>query len=175
VVTFRQTDPLYTLDLADPSAPKVVGELKITGYSAYLHPAGDGRLIGVGQEANGQGRTQGTQISLFDVRDPAHPARLAQQQLPGAHSEAEFDPHAFLYWPQTGLLVLPLMDDNQPGALVLSVGDKAITQAGMITHPARYSAIRRSLLIGGTLWTLSDQGLKANDAATLAEQAWIAL
>jgi uncharacterized secreted protein with C-terminal beta-propeller domain len=174
VVTFRQTDPLYTLDLGDPSTPKVVGELKITGYSAYLHPGGAGRLIGIGQEANGQGRTQGTQISLFDVHDPARPARLAQHQIPGAHSEAEFDPHAFLYWPQTGLLVVPLSDQDQQGALVLSVSDKTITEVGTVHHPVRYSGIRRSLLIGGTLWTLSDQGLKANDAATLAEQSWIA-
>ena len=46
VVTFRQVDPLYTLDLKDPTAPKVVGELKIPGYSAYLHPVGENRLLG---------------------------------------------------------------------------------------------------------------------------------
>ncbi|WP_344748287.1 beta-propeller domain-containing protein, partial [Streptosporangium vulgare] len=63
VVTFKQVDPLYTLDLRDPAAPRRTGELKITGYSAYLHPAGDGRLIGVGQEASEQGRTLGTQVS----------------------------------------------------------------------------------------------------------------
>ena len=70
VVTFRQTDPLYTIDLSDPKQPKVVGELKINGYSAYLHPAGDGKLIGVGQEATDQGRVTGTQVSLFDVSNP---------------------------------------------------------------------------------------------------------
>ncbi|OON33252.1 hypothetical protein BSA16_01360, partial [Micromonospora sp. Rc5] len=67
VVTFRRTDPLYTLDLTDPAAPRVTGELKITGYSAYLHPAGPGRLLGVGQEADADGRAQGLQVSLFDV------------------------------------------------------------------------------------------------------------
>ena len=51
MVTFRQTDPLYTIDLADPKAPRVVGELKILGYSAYLHPVGDGLLLGIGQDA----------------------------------------------------------------------------------------------------------------------------
>ncbi|GAA2607366.1 hypothetical protein GCM10010399_42850 [Dactylosporangium fulvum] len=175
VVTFRQTDPLYTLDLADPAAPRVMGELKITGYSAYLHPAGAGRLIGVGQEATEQGRVQGTQISLFDVHDLGKPARLAQHQVPGGYSEAEFDPHAFLYWPATGLLVVPVNERSRQGALVLSVSDKAITQSGMIGHPGQYAMIRRSLIIDGTLWTLSEQGLKANDAATLAEQAWLAL
>ena len=105
VVTFRQTDPLYTLDLSDPAAPKVTGELKITGYSAYLHPAGEGRLIGIGQEASEQGRVQGMQVSLFDVSDLSRPNRLAQYHVTHASSEAEFDPHAFLYWPADQLLV----------------------------------------------------------------------
>ena len=61
VVTFRQTDPLYTIDLSDPTKPRVVGELKITGYSAYLHPIGDGLLMGVGQDATDQGRRLGAQ------------------------------------------------------------------------------------------------------------------
>lgn len=175
VVTFRQTDPLYTLDLRDPSSPKVVGELKIPGYSAYLHPAGDGKLLGLGQDANAQGRVQGMQVSLFDVRDPAHPARVAQHQEKGGHSEAEYDPHAFLYWAPLGLLAVPVWDDRQPSVVVLKVSDTAITEAGAITHPGRYTTIRRSLIVGGTLWTLSEQGLKATDASTLAEQAWIAL
>lgn len=175
VVTFRQTDPLYTLDLRDPAAPKVVGELKIPGYSAYLHPAGDGRLLGLGQDANAQGRVQGMQVSLFDVRDPAHPARVAQHQEQRGGSEAEYDPHAFLYWAPLGLLAVPMWNDQEPSVLVLKVGDTSITEAGTITHPGRSTTIRRSLIVGGTLWTLSEQGLKATDAATLAEQAWIAL
>ena len=73
VVTFRQIDPLYTLDLTDPTAPRVVGQLELAGYSAYLHPVGDGLLLGVGQDASPQGRPLGTQLSLFDVSDPAHP------------------------------------------------------------------------------------------------------
>ncbi|MGI5246426.1 beta-propeller domain-containing protein [Dactylosporangium sp. CA-139066] len=171
VVTFRQTDPLYTLDLSDPSAPRAVGELKITGYSAYLHPAGTGRLIGVGQEANEKGRVQGLQVSLFDVHDMAAPGRLSQFQVPGTASAAEWDPHAFLYWPATGQLVLPM---TRSGALVLSVGDKAIAKTGTITHPgSQYTMIERSLVIGGTLWTMSAAGLQANDLSTLAQQAWL--
>jgi hypothetical protein len=108
VVTFRQTDPLYTLDLRDPAHPAVAGELEINGYSAYLHPLGNGRLIGVGQEADANGRVQGTQVSLFDVGNPASPKRLAQFHVQYGHSEAEFDPHAFLYWPDTNLLVIPM-------------------------------------------------------------------
>jgi hypothetical protein len=108
VVTFRQTDPLYTLDLRDAAHPRVTGSLEINGYSAYLHPLGNGRLIGVGQAADANGRIQGTQVSLFDVSDPSSPRRLAQFHVLYGHSAAEFDPHAFLYWPATGLLVIPM-------------------------------------------------------------------
>jgi uncharacterized secreted protein with C-terminal beta-propeller domain len=172
VVTFRQTDPLYTVDLRNPQSPKVLGELKITGYSAYLHPAGDGRLIGIGQEASEQGRVQGTQVSLFDVSDLAAPKRLAQYHLKNVRSEAETDPHAFLYWPKTGLLAVPLWSGAQPGLLVLSVNDASINERGAITHTGP-TPVRRSLVIDGTLWTVSDQGLKANDMGTLAATAWL--
>ena len=71
VVTFRQTDPLYVIDLSDPTEPVAAGELKIPGFSAYLHPVAEGRLIGVGQDADPEtGATKGLQISLFDVTDP---------------------------------------------------------------------------------------------------------
>ncbi|GIG60117.1 hypothetical protein Lfu02_44890 [Longispora fulva] len=173
VVTFRQVDPLYVLDLRRPEEPKVTGELTISGYSAYLHPAGDGRLIGVGQEASEQGRVQGTQVSLFDVKDPAKPWRLAQYVLAGAYSEAEFDPHAFLYWPKTGLLVIPVYARSGPGgvALALKVAGSSVTELGRVTLDS--GQIRRSLVIGETLWTVSEAGLKASDLSTMAPQAWV--
>ena len=95
VVTFRQVDPLYTLDLSNPSRPRVVGELKILGYSAYLHPIGPDLLLGVGQDATPEGRTRGTQVSVFDVSDPASPRLLHQRSLGQGQSPAEFD-HASL-------------------------------------------------------------------------------
>ncbi|GII75606.1 hypothetical protein Sru01_05880 [Sphaerisporangium rufum] len=188
VVTFRQVDPLYTLDLRDPARPRVTGELKISGYSAYLHPAGDGRLIGVGQEANGQGRVQGAQVSLFDVGDPARPVLLARHHRKNSASESEWDPHAFLYWPATRLAVLPITswgkDGTEPrvGAVALRIGDREITEIGTITHPKVTRgddgtmidpAIRRCLVIGDTLWTVSDAGLRISDLTTLAERGHI--
>ena len=109
VVTFRQVDPLYTLDLSRPGTPRVVGELKIPGYSAYLHPVGEDLLIGVGQDATAEGRQLGTQVSLFDVSNLASPARLDQRKLAAAgSSEAEWDHHAFLWWAPAKLAVIPL-------------------------------------------------------------------
>lgn len=201
VVTFRQTDPLYTLDLSDPARPRVAGELLLRGYSAYLDPVDGTHLIGVGQDANAQGQARGTQISLFDVSDLAAPVRLAVYHLRSGHSEAEFDPHAFLYWPASRLLVIPVQlppaatPEPTPGtgsapqsataplwplseAIVLHVSDHTITRLGTITHPPvpafpAGGQIRRSLVTGDTLWTLSDAGLKANDLATLAPLGWV--
>ena len=107
VVTFRQTDPLYVLDLADPAQPKVTGELKINGYSAYLHPLSDGRLLGVGQDASEQGRVIGAQVSIFDVSDPAAPTRSAVYTTGSGQLNAEYDYKAFLYWQPEELVLLP--------------------------------------------------------------------
>ncbi|GIJ78948.1 Secreted protein containing C-terminal beta-propeller domain [Micromonospora phaseoli] len=181
VVTFRQTDPLYSLDLTDPAAPVVTGELKITGYSAYLHPLPDGRLLGVGQEADGQGRTEGLQVSLFDVRDPARPTRLDQWHLPNGWSAAEHDPHAFLYRPDSGLVALPV----DAGIRLLHVTGDTISEIGAVTHPSiehpnarrpwvSSPSVRRSLVVGDVLWTVSDAGLRASDPVTARSLGWIA-
>jgi uncharacterized secreted protein with C-terminal beta-propeller domain len=175
VVTFKQTDPLYSIDLSDPRKPRVTGQLKITGYSAHLQPAGDDRLIGVGQEASSQGRIQGTQVSLFDVSDPAAPRRLAQYHVAGAQSEAEWDPHALLWWPATSLLVVPMMEGfgaSQAGALALRVTDNGLARVGTVRAPSTYP-VRRSLVVGDVLWTLSDAGLQASNLSTMEQLSWV--
>ena len=200
VVTFRQTDPLYTVDLSDPARPRVRGSVALTGYSAYLHPASGTRLIGIGRQADAMGHIGGTQVSLFDVSDLAAPTRLATFALAGAISRAEFDPHAFLYWPRAHLMVVPLQvtgtvagapvtpgvaaqspDGPQPGALVLRIDDSGITETGFITQPDTtsttgypgYPPIERSLIIGQTLWTISTAGARASDLTTLRQQGWV--
>lgn len=167
VVTFRRTDPLYALDLSDHAAPRVTGELKITGYSAYLHPVAEGRLLGIGQEADLDGRIQGLQVSLFDVRDPAQPLRLDRWHRPHAWSAAEHDPHAFQYDASTGLLAVPV----NAGLRLLRVSGDTLTDQGEVTHPD--AGISRSLLVGDTLWTVSDAGLRATDPTTGQSLAWL--
>jgi hypothetical protein len=184
VVTFRQVDPLYTLDLSQPAKPRVVGELKITGYSAYLHPVGEGKVLGVGQEATEQGRRLGSQVSLFDVTNPATPNRLAQHQIEGGSSEVEYDAHAFLYWPARNLVVVPVMETkiarslndqyhSTNYALVLKIEQGRLVEAGRVSHTN--GMIRRSLVIGDDLWTLSDAGFMVSGLDGLGQKAWIAL
>ncbi len=134
VVTFRQTDPFYTVDLSDPTDPRVRGELKITGYSGYLHPVGPDRILGIGQEATDEGRTTGTKVTLFDVSDLDAPVDLATWSPGGGHSGAEWDHHAFLWW--DGRAVLPFEDwrNDEHGAVVLRVSDSDITEEGRIDH-----------------------------------------
>ncbi|MDT5031998.1 MAG: inhibitor of cysteine peptidase [Actinoplanes sp.] len=183
VVTFRQTDPLYTVDLSDPARPTVTGALKINGYSAHLQPVGDGRLIGIGQDATAQGMRQGTQVSLFDVSNPADPRRLAQHIVEGGQSEAEWDPHALLWWPATQLLVVPMTQFGLGGgprpkdtAMALRVTGTGLTEVGAIKQPVVGGAVptvRRTLVVGDTLWTMSDYGLQASNLSTLDAQAWL--
>ena len=175
VVTFHQIDPLYTVDLAKPEQPRVLGEVKLPGYSAYLHPIGENLLLGVGQDANEQGRPLGTQLSIFDVSDLRHPTRLHRATLGQGWSEAESDHHAFLYWPRTGLVVIPF---NQQ-AFGFRVGRKrGIDEVGRIQHGAGavpWSAgIRRSLVVRDSVLTVSDAGVESSSLDTLAAQGWAA-
>ena len=172
VVTFRQVDPLYTLDLSNPRKPTVRGELKILGFSSYLHPIGSDLLLGLGQDATEEGRTQGTQLSLFDVSDLSAPKRLHAYSLgESTSSAAEHDHHAFLYWPATKLTVVPVSayrpEDSFQGAIGFHVDrDKGFAELGRAEHEGGF--ITRSLVAHGKLLTVSDRGVLASTLDTLA-------
>lgn len=138
VVTFRQVDPLYVVDLADPTAPAVLGELKIPGYSAYLHPVGDGLLVGIGRDADDTGRIRGFKASLFDVSDPARPAEIDTWTLAGAESVVEWDHRAFLWWAPEQLMIVPVSswrNEVPSGAAVFEVtAERGLDYQGLITH-----------------------------------------
>jgi uncharacterized secreted protein with C-terminal beta-propeller domain len=170
VVTFRQIDPLFTLDLSQPERPRVLGELKIPGYSAYLHPIGGDLLLGVGQDADENGRPLGTQLSIFDVSDLRKPTRLYTQHLGQGWSEAEHDHHAFLFWPKTGLVMIPF----EQRAVGFRVGrTRGIDPLGKVEHDQAHP-IRRSLVVRDSVLTVSENGVKASGLATLAERGWAA-
>ena len=138
VVTFRQTDPFYTVDLSDPENPVVLGELKITGFSGQLHPVGPAHVIGIGQEATEEGFQTGAKVTLFDVSDLSNPIDVANWTLDDAWSDAQWDHRAFLWWPQAELAVLPVQNyqDMFFGAIAFHVDVDAGTleEAGRIEH-----------------------------------------
>ena len=190
VVTFHQTDPLFVVDLSDPTAPVVSGELKIPGYSAYLHPVGDGLLLGIGQDATDQGRVLGTQLSLFDVHDPANPVQLSTLPI-GGSSDAEWDHHAFLYWPEDGTIVLPVspgwnncgiapnclagtLTNPVGGVIVAQLDGTTLTARGTISSKSSaqdqggcWNPLQRSLAIGTELVTVGMNEVEFSDRATL--------
>jgi hypothetical protein len=132
-VTFRQTDPFYVLDLSDPANPSVTGELKIPGFSTYLHPVGDHRVLGVGRDATDEGTVLGFKLSLFDVSDPANPVEISTWTLPDAQSAAEYDHHAFQMIGSTAILPVEMWDQSFSGAIVFDIAD-TISELGRISH-----------------------------------------
>lgn len=114
VVTFRQTDPLFTIDLADPLHPHMVGELKVPGFSSYIHPLDATHLLTIGTYIPEQGdwRERHLQLAIFDVSDLAQPAQTFTQEVGQAWgwSEAQWDHKAFNYFPAKGTLAIPFSD-----------------------------------------------------------------
>jgi hypothetical protein len=136
-VTFRQIDPFYVLDLSDPTAPAVTGELKIPGFSTYLHAVGEHRVLGLGKAATDEGQITGFKLSLFDVSDPTRPAEISTWTLPNADSPAEYDHRAFQMIGSTAIVPIrewgAAADGAFNGVVLFDIGD-AITEIGRITH-----------------------------------------
>ena len=109
VVTFRQIDPFYTIDLTNPEDPVMKGELKIPGFSNYLHPIDDDNIIAVGQDANNDGMLLGLQVAIFNVSDLSNPQQIAKHVVEGwSYSESQHDHYAFRYLTQSKKLILPI-------------------------------------------------------------------
>jgi uncharacterized secreted protein with C-terminal beta-propeller domain len=159
IVTFKKVDPLFVIDLSNPEAPEVLGYLKITGYSDYLHPYDENHIIGIGKETAGGDEHfswyQGLKISLFDVSDVSNPIETAKFEIGdrGTDSDALYDHKAVLFDKKRNLLVLPIqlaeideskysgeIPDNAygeqvwQGAYVLNIDLNEISLRGKITH-----------------------------------------
>ena len=174
VVTFRQVDPLYVLDLSDPTDPRLAGELKIPGYSTYLKPIDGDRVIGVGMEGTESGQITGAQVSVFDVSDPSNPVQTATARI-GDWSSATSDPHAFLWWSPTGTLVVPKdmtcpVIEGCDSAIVLKLEGNSLTEQGGLFQ---WYPIQRTLIAEGRLVTLSAGGLAINTLDTLTETGFV--
>ncbi|MCK4757791.1 MAG: beta-propeller domain-containing protein [Thermoplasmata archaeon] len=182
LVTFRQVDPFFVIDLSDPEDPEILGELKIPGYSDYLHPYDENHIIGIGKD----GRS--VKVSLFDVTDVENPKELDTMMIGdwGSDSKALYDTHAFLFSRERNMLVMPMYvygnynsyygQDNWAGAYVFDISpENGITLKAEISHEVEmeddvympynyynyFEQADRSFYIDDVLFTVSYQMLKA--------------
>lgn len=176
IVTFRNTDPLFVIDLTEPTAPTVLGYLKVTGYSDYLHPYDENHIIGIGKETEASGSEdfawyQGVKISLFDVSNVSNPVEVAKYEIGdrGTTSPLLDDHKALLFDKERNLFVIPVtvaeIDESKypggvpdwargdyvwQGAYVLNISPDGITLRGTIAHIEDFSDFKDNY------WSYSD-------------------
>ena len=141
VVTFRQVDPLFAIDLGDPAAPKVLGELKIPGFSDYMHPLGDDHLLTIGRDIDEETLVdRGTALQIFDVSDPTDPKQKFKALVGQGFSEANHNHKAFNFYREHGILAFPFV--SYEGALSSTLElwnvsiDAGLSRRGSVDHSA---------------------------------------
>lgn len=188
MVTFEEIDPFFVIDLSNPRNIQILGELKITGFSRYLHPIDENTILGFGQQATERGQITGLKISLFDVTDVNNPIEKATFEGSDrfAFSSALYEHKAFLYDPVTQTLVLPVQhndwqntDNSYAGAYVFTANENEVTLRGLIDHlqgnDVWSSMVERSSIINDSIYTKSRNLLRVHDVFTLNAQTNIQL
>lgn len=198
MVTFVETDPLFVIDLSNPTTPTVLGELKIPGYSKYLHPYDETHLIGIGEDTEvvnyGYGDrvvTNGMKMAMFDVTDPNNPQELYNVKIgeKGTYSELLYNHKALLFSKEKNTIAFPIsITDNDykvtfQGAIVYGVSlEKGFELKTKISNSAtdydRYysrNRVERIIYIKDTLFTLSNGLIKAVDLNTFETKGSIEL
>lgn len=184
VVTFLQTDPLFVLDLSKPDSPKILGELKITGFSSYLHPITPTLLIGIGVDGTEEGQNNSLKVSLFDVSDPSKPKEIDKSVFGDnnqfVHSVAYYDHKAICYDEDTKTLYFPIEIVNYLATgntfpsyygvigLKIDVQNKKFSESAnyLLNHSAQSSVIR-STYIDNLLFAFSNDSVSSFDRATV--------
>ena len=198
MVTFVETDPLFVIELSNPTTPTVLGELKIPGYSKYLHPYDETHLIGIGEDTEvvnyGYGDrvvTNGMKMAMFDVTDPNNPKELYNVKIgeKGTYSELLYNHKALLFSKEKNIIAFPIsITENDykvtfQGAIVYGVSlEKGFELKTKISNSAtdydRYysrNRVERIIYIKDTLFTLSNGLIKAVDLNTFETKGSIEL
>ncbi|UXM84412.1 beta-propeller domain-containing protein [Methanococcus aeolicus] len=149
LITYRETDPLYILDLENPENPKITGELKIPGYSTYLHPIGNNKLIGIGRDDDRK-----LKISLYDVSDYNNPKELDKYKLPEYWSEALYNHHAFLWDEDNSIVVLPV--DKHAYMFKIENNTIIMKKDDIHNNYYYYNEVLGSLYINNYIYTFSN-------------------
>ena len=154
VVTFLNTDPLFAFDLSDPAHPVRTGEVKLPGYSAYMHPAGEGYMLGVGYDGTEEGVNGDAKLSLFNVSDPENPVEADRYIL--KNGSFETDPKAFIDLGDGRFVVLFYRWDYETdvctcGAVIVTAENGKLQVAGEILLP-ECTSDHKAVTVGGTLY-----------------------
>ena len=199
IVTFKQTDPLFVIDLSDAANPTVLGELKIPGYSTYLQPYDATHIIGFGQDTRTVNPglrdvtySVGVKMALFDVADPTNPKEISNVKIGDmwTYSDVLNNPKALLFSKEKNIIAFPISITATDGtyyngirfqgAMVYGIDlDKGFTLKGQITHreadnPYSYDynrQVQRILYINSSLFTVSPGMVKASDINTFTQQS----
>ncbi|MDF2691805.1 MAG: hypothetical protein K0S65_188, partial [Labilithrix sp.] len=191
VVTFRQVDPLFVIDLSAPTNPNVLAALKIPGFSEYMHPLDANHLLTIGRNADANGRQQGLQLKIFDVTNGANPVVMHEHTYTGTEygsSEAEYDHKAFTYFAEKNLLAFPYysygsgIDGSMRSSLELFRVDlgSGFNKLGSIDHtslvqsnPQGYCggyyrpSVRRGVFLENFVYSISYGGVVVKDTNNL--------
>ena len=162
-VTFRQVDPLFTVDLSDPEKPKILGELKIPGFSEYLHPFGEDFLFGFGKSATENGLVTGLKLSMFNVADPANVTEQDVTPIDAAWSEASSNHKAIMVDAGKNLIAFSATDDlGRSGVYVYGyTADKGFYERAELTLSEQYAASVRLMWIGNHFYVISESEVAA--------------
>jgi uncharacterized secreted protein with C-terminal beta-propeller domain len=165
--TFRQTDPLFLIDLHNPSQPHVAGELQIPGFSGYLQPLDATHLLGIGHDADPTtGRPGGLQLSLFDISNPNAPTLVSHYTIAlggWSWSDAEFNAHAVGYYPEYDVLALPVngyAPQTWQSESALLVFHLDVTSGfDLLGQIDQSTPVRRSVRLGDRLFAVASDGV----------------
>lgn len=201
MVTFVQTDPLFVIDLSEPTNPVVLGELKIPGYSKYLHPYDETHIIGFGENTTtnkyGGVVTDGMKMALFDVSNPSNPKELYSVDIgeKGTYSEILNNHKALLFSKEKNIIAFPISIREEEGeynskltfqgAIVYGLDlNEGFTLKGTIAHMQiedeytdyNYTKeVERIIYIRDSLYTLSEGLVKSTNIETMQEQSYLDL
>lgn len=198
MVTFVQTDPLFVIDLSEPTNPILLGELKIPGYSTYLHPYDENHIIGFGEntETKEDGRvvTTGMKMALFDVTNPTSPKEMYSTNIgdSGTYSELLYNHKSLLFSKEKNIIAFPISisegegyhsNINFQGAIVYGLDlENGFTLKGKIAHMQitdKYKdydytkEVERIIYIDNNLYTLSEGLIKATNMDNMEEKGSI--
>lgn len=179
VVTYKQTDPLFVIDLSEPSNPQILGELKIPGYSTYLHQYDETHLIGFGYDTKEDGTritNNGLKMVMFDVSDLSNPKELYKVTIGDKYTSSEltYNHKALLYSKEDNIIAFPLVtygrnNTNSKVAIYEINLDKGFILKGEISNDTdNYNKfIERIVYVNNAYYTLSSKLIKVTDMNTL--------